>query len=161
MLLRATRTFRPAALLARGNSYYIAPPVPTHPHHSPSAPIPPPPPGVEVDPQLHGYPQLPEVSLQLREPFGWWDIQERKNFDEPVMEEEDYLGMWGPDVFKIGGGAALLALTAALGLVGAFGWFVYETSPPLKAVRREYPYGGLEKALGGYPARKEQDDVEE
>ncbi|KLT43981.1 hypothetical protein CC85DRAFT_284023 [Cutaneotrichosporon oleaginosum] len=161
MLLRASRSLRPVALLARGNASLAAPAAPHHPHHSPAARVPPPPPGVEVDPQLHGYPQLPEVSLQLREPFGWWDIQERKNFDEVVLEEEDRLGMWGPDVHKIGGGPALVALLSALGLVGVFGWFVSQNTLPLQAARRTYPHGGLEKALGGYAARKEEDEVEE
>lgn len=77
------------------------------------------------------------------------------------MEEEDRLGMWGPDEFKIGGGPALLALMTGLGLVGLFGWFISENTLPLQAARRSYPYGGLEKALGGYPARVEADDVEE
>lgn len=33
---------------------------------------------------MNGYPQLPNESLQNRYPFGWWDIQERKNFGEVV-----------------------------------------------------------------------------
>lgn len=33
---------------------------------------------------VHGYPQLPAISLQTRSPYGWWDPQERKNFDEVV-----------------------------------------------------------------------------
>lgn len=77
------------------------------------------------------------------------------------MEEEDRLGMWGPDVHKIGGGPALLALLSALGLVAAFGWVVSENTLPLVAARRSYPHGGLEKALGGFPARKEADDIED
>lgn len=38
----------------------------------------------EVDPQLGGYPQLPAVSYQRRQPYGWDDDQERRNFGEPV-----------------------------------------------------------------------------
>lgn len=38
----------------------------------------------EVDPQLNGYPQLPAVSYQRRQPYGWDDMQERRNHGEPV-----------------------------------------------------------------------------
>lgn len=69
--------------------------------------------------------------------------------------------MWGPDVFKIGGGPALLSLLTALGLVAGFGYFIAENSLARVATPRDYPYNGLEKALGGFPARKEPDDVEE
>lgn len=39
------------------------------------------------DPQLAGldYPKLPTTSRQARNPLGWWDTQERINFDEPVQ----------------------------------------------------------------------------
>lgn len=40
--------------------------------------------GSWADSTVNGYPQLPYVSLQQREPFGWWDQQERKNFGEVV-----------------------------------------------------------------------------
>lgn len=37
-----------------------------------------------ADITVHGYPQLPAINLQTRSPYGWWDQQERKNFDEVV-----------------------------------------------------------------------------
>lgn len=37
-----------------------------------------------ADITVHGYPQLPAINLQSRSPYGWWDQQERKNFDEVV-----------------------------------------------------------------------------
>lgn len=37
-----------------------------------------------ADITVHGYPQLPAINLQHRSPYGWWDQQERKNFDEVV-----------------------------------------------------------------------------
>lgn len=40
--------------------------------------------GFQADSPVNGYPQLPYVTLQSREPFGWWDQQERKNFGEVV-----------------------------------------------------------------------------
>ncbi|KAI9639762.1 uncharacterized protein MKK02DRAFT_40087 [Dioszegia hungarica] len=111
-------------------------------------------PGEEIDPQLNGYPQLPYVSLQTREPFGWWDRQERKNFGEVFHEEEDVLGMWGPDVHKISGGTAVLSLIAAFSAVGAFAYFLTATRIQRPVAAREYPYGGLEKELGGHVAAR-------
>ncbi|KAL7421825.1 hypothetical protein Q5752_003596 [Cryptotrichosporon argae] len=116
-------------------------------------------PGEEVDPQLHGYPQLPYVSLQTREPFGWWDRQERKNFGEVFHEEEDVLGMWGPDVHKTSGPSALAQLSGAFALIGVFSYLLYKTRPQRPVAARTYPYGGLEKELGDkLPARVEKED---
>jgi hypothetical protein len=33
---------------------------------------------------VDGYPELPYVSIQKRVAKGWWDNQERKNFNETV-----------------------------------------------------------------------------
>ncbi|GFZ43895.1 hypothetical protein JCM24511_01615 [Saitozyma sp. JCM 24511] len=118
--------------------------------------------GEEIDPQLNGYPQLPYVSLQTREPFGWWDQQERKNFGEVVHEEEDVLGMWGPDVFSISGGTAVISLIAAFSAIGAFAYLLTSARPLRPVAAREYPYGGLEKELGGHnAARAESEEVDE
>ena len=38
----------------------------------------------EVDPQLDGYPQLPNESRQSLPPQGWWDIQMRRNYGDTV-----------------------------------------------------------------------------
>ena len=38
----------------------------------------------ELDPQLNGYPQLPDVSRQRLPPKGWWDIQMRRNVGDTV-----------------------------------------------------------------------------
>ncbi|WVQ72488.1 hypothetical protein IAR50_002043 [Cryptococcus sp. DSM 104548] len=120
------------------------------------------PPGQELDPQLNGYPQLPDETLQRRQPLGWWDMQERKNFGEVIHESEDVIGMWGPDVHKTSWQSALLQLSGAIGLVGAFAFFVVQVRPERPAVAREYPYNGLEQELGGVNvARKEQVDDEE
>lgn len=111
---------------------------------------------------VNGYPQLPEETLQKRSPWGWWDQQERKNFEEVVHEEEDRLGMWGPDVHKVSGPKALGALALAAVIIYGFGQFISANTLDLRAARRTYPHNGLEKALGGsIGARKEEDDVEE
>lgn len=38
----------------------------------------------EVDPQLNGYPQLPNISRQRLPAKGWWDPQTRRNFGDTV-----------------------------------------------------------------------------
>ncbi|KAK4683418.1 NADH dehydrogenase (ubiquinone) 1 beta subcomplex subunit 8, partial [Tremellales sp. Uapishka_1] len=118
-------------------------------------------PGEEIDPQLDGYPQLPWVSLQTREPKGWWDQQERKNFGEVMHEEEDALGMWSPDVFKTSGPSALLQISLAFGGIAIFGYFLSQTAPSRPVAARSYPFGGLEKELGGKNAARVEEDEED
>ena len=40
----------------------------------------------ELDPQLDGYPQLPDISRQTLPPRGWWDNQMRRNFGDTVCQ---------------------------------------------------------------------------
>ena len=70
--LRALRASRAYATAAAPKA---ALPLPTHAKYDP-----------ELDPQLAGldYPLLSTASRQLRKPTGYWDSQERVNFDEPV-----------------------------------------------------------------------------
>lgn len=42
--------------------------------------------GVEEDPMLNGYPQLPDVNRQWLPPRGWWDVQMRRNYGDPVSD---------------------------------------------------------------------------
>jgi len=57
--------------------------------------------------------------------------------------------MWGPDPAPLPPSTALRQfLTAALGFV-AFGFTVKAITPDAPAVRREYPFSGLVKELGG------------
>ena len=39
----------------------------------------------ELDPQLNGYPQLPNISRQTLPPHGWWDFQMRRNRGDTVI----------------------------------------------------------------------------
>jgi len=40
------------------------------------------------------------VKRQFRDPYGdWWDKQERRNYGEPVHEDNDILGMFSPEVY--------------------------------------------------------------
>lgn len=56
---------------------------------------------------------------------------------------------------------SFLQLCTAFGLVGAVSYVLIKTRPERPAIARDYPYGGLEKELGGINvARKEQVDEE-
>ncbi|KAI5477110.1 NADH dehydrogenase (ubiquinone) 1 beta subcomplex 8 [Pseudohyphozyma bogoriensis] len=103
----------------------------------------------EVEPALAGlnYPKLSEQSRQLRNPKGWWDVQERVNFDEPVPLNDDVQSMWAPDVHKVKPSSAVFQLALAFGFVGAFATAVYATFKPSPALPRAYPYDGLIQEL--------------
>ncbi|TFY81224.1 hypothetical protein EWM64_g2788 [Hericium alpestre] len=109
----------------------------------------------EPDPQLHGYPQLPDVSRQTLPPKGWWDWQMRRNFGDVMHERDELYSMWGPDVAPIPPATALRQFTiAALGFVG-FGFLVkYALVPERPCVPREYPFDGLVAELGGLEENK-------
>ncbi|KAF2100570.1 hypothetical protein NA57DRAFT_54649 [Rhizodiscina lignyota] len=110
----------------------------------------------EVDPNVEdpgmngGYPILPAVKRQHRDPYGdWWDKQERRNFGEPVHEDNDILGVFSTEDYTW--------VKASWGLV-LFGTFVatfaglcavvYQYYPDTPTTPRRFP-GGLDKELGG------------
>ncbi|KAI0635967.1 hypothetical protein C8Q77DRAFT_1216482 [Trametes polyzona] len=110
--------------------------------------------GEEDDPQLADYPRLPFVSKQTRPARGWEDLQFRRNFGEPLHEQEEILSMWGPDVPVVPPQTALRWFSiAVLGFV-SLGVLCNYAHPEIPAVRREYPYGGLVSELGGLEENK-------
>lgn len=89
----------------------------------------------------------------LRDPYGgWWDQQERRNFGEPVHEENEVLGVFSPEQYthvtsrkafiQVGGFVA-----AFLGLCGVVSLFY----PDRPSAPKTYP-DGLETELGGRDA---------
>jgi len=110
-----------------------------------------------------GYINPPAEKRQFRDPYGdWWDKQERRNYGEPVHEDNDILGMFSPDEYTHytpGKGFFLMGCFIAtfLGLCGV----VSMTYPDRPSVSRTFP-GGLETELGGpnaLPARKGEEDL--
>ncbi|KAL5339278.1 hypothetical protein BJX70DRAFT_364365 [Aspergillus crustosus] len=108
--------------------------------------------------QNGGYQNPPRVKRQFRDPYvDWWDKQERRNFGEPVHEENEILGVFSPEQYThVSAGKGLLQLGAFvatfLGFCGVVSFF-YPDKPSLP---RTFP-DGLEKELGGpnaLPARK-------
>lgn len=100
--------------------------------------------------QNGGYENPPAVKRQFRDPYGdWWDKQDRRNFGEPVHEDNDILATFSTEPythFTAGKGFFLLgcATSTILLLSGA----VYLTYPDKPSVPRTFP-DGLDKELGG------------
>lgn len=105
--------------------------------------------------QNGGYVNPPRMKRALRDPYGdWWDKQERRNFGEPVHEDNDILAVFSthPYTHASLGKAGLhfmVFVAAALGLVGA----VYPFVPDKPSIPRTFP-GGLEEELGGKGATR-------
>lgn len=79
-----------------------------------------------------------------------------------VHEEEDALSMWSPDLHRVEAHKAAMGIAIMLSLVAGFAYYVTAHRPQRKATARDYPYGGLEKELGGRSKAREEpiDDVE-
>jgi len=118
------------------------------------------------------YPQLPNVSRQYLPPKGWQDNLMRRNEGDAVRfsinvlllslppqqlhEREELYSMWGPDIPPNGISpykALWHFVIAATGIVGA-GFLIKLITPNPPMVRREYPYDGLVKELGGLQENK-------
>ncbi|THC93757.1 hypothetical protein EYZ11_006765 [Aspergillus tanneri] len=103
------------------------------------------------DPLQNGnYENPPRVKRAFRDPYGgWWDQQEKRNFGEPVHEENEILGVFSPEqythvtarkgFFHLG-----VFVATFLGLCGV----VSLSYPDKPSAPRTFP-DGLEKELGG------------
>ncbi|KIW08891.1 uncharacterized protein PV09_00813 [Verruconis gallopava] len=105
-----------------------------------------------LDPGLNGnYPNPPAVKRQFRDPHAkYWDQQERRNYGEPVHEDNDVLGMFTTEAYtwtKPGKGAVMFAtfVASVLGLTFVVG----RLYPDKPAVAREFD---LTEELGGKEA---------
>jgi NADH dehydrogenase (ubiquinone) 1 beta subcomplex subunit 8 len=67
-----------------------------------------------------------------------------------LHEQEELYSMYGPDVPHVDPGTALRHFCIAFGGLALFGvGCKYLFTPDIPAVRREYPYDGLTKEMGG------------
>ncbi|KAL8700326.1 MAG: hypothetical protein Q9224_001016 [Gallowayella concinna] len=103
------------------------------------------------DPGMNGgYINPPREKRQFRDPYAdWWDKQERRNFGEPVHEDNDILGVFSPHEYTHFTAAKGLFLNgcfiaAVLGLCGVVAIYY----PDRPTVPRTFP-GGLDRELGG------------
>ncbi|EJD06451.1 uncharacterized protein FOMMEDRAFT_117264 [Fomitiporia mediterranea MF3/22] len=108
----------------------------------------------EKDPQLGDYPQLPNISRGTLPPLGWWDNQMRRNFGDIPHEKDEMYSMWGPDPPTLEPRTALFRFGLGVAMFGGIMLFAYAATPELKAVRRQYPFDGLVKELGGVEQNK-------
>ncbi|KAI1200947.1 hypothetical protein F5X97DRAFT_291740 [Nemania serpens] len=103
------------------------------------------------DPGMNGgFINPPAVKRQFRDPHGdWWDKQERRNFGEPVHEDNDILGLFGPHEYTwVGSRMAFAQLGAFVAVTLGLCWVVGKVYPDKPSYPREFE-GGLERELGG------------
>ncbi|KAL4869651.1 hypothetical protein BDV12DRAFT_167381 [Aspergillus spectabilis] len=108
--------------------------------------------------QNGGYQNPPRVKRQFRDPYAdWWDKQERRNFGEPVHEENEILGVFSPEQYThVPARKGLLQLGAFVATFLGFCGVVSFYYPDKPSAPRTFS-DGLEKELGGpnaLPARK-------
>ena len=94
--------------------------------------------------------QPARVKRQFRDPYGdWWDKQERRNYNEPVHEDYDQLGMFTPYEYTwTTPGKGLAQIGAFIATFLSVCYIVKLTYPDRVTVPREFE-DGLEKELGG------------
>lgn len=107
-------------------------------------------PSTDARTQNGGFINPPIEKRNNRDPYGeWWDKQDKRNYGEPVHEDNDILGalsLHDYDHFTPGWAGVLLGCfgVAVVGLCGVTA-FMY---PDKKSVPKCYP-DGLEAELGG------------
>ncbi|EAS28989.3 NADH:ubiquinone oxidoreductase subunit [Coccidioides immitis RS] len=103
------------------------------------------------DPGMNGgYPNPPAQRRQFRDPYGgWWDPQDRRNFGEPVHEDNDILGTFTTESYThFKAPKAFFLMGCAITTVFAFSGLVSLFYPDKPSVPRTFE-DGLEKELGG------------
>ena len=100
--------------------------------------------------QNGGYVNPPAIKRQFRDPYAdWWDKQERRNYGEPVHEDDDILGMFSPyEYTHVTPGKGLFQLGCFVAAVFGLAGVVSLTYPDTPSAPREFE-GGLERELGG------------
>lgn len=100
--------------------------------------------------QNGGYVNPPRQPRQFRDPYGdWWDKQERRNFGEPVHEDNDILGMFSLEEYRhFTPAKGFFLMGCSIATVGALCWVVSMYYPDKPSVPRTFP-GGLDRELGG------------
>ncbi|KAI2626351.1 hypothetical protein GGS21DRAFT_270306 [Xylaria nigripes] len=103
------------------------------------------------DPEMNGgYVNPLPIRRQFRDPYAdWWDKQERRNFSEPVHEDNDTLGMFTPhDYTWVGPRKAFAQVGTFIAVFLGVCWVVGRVYPDKPSFPREFE-GGLQRELGG------------
>lgn len=97
-----------------------------------------------------GYINPPRIKRQYRDPYGDWDDkQERRNFGEPVHEDNEVLGMFAlEDYNHMTPARGLLLWAGFISVILGLSYAVTVTYPGKPSAPKEYP-GGLDRELGG------------
>lgn len=100
--------------------------------------------------QNGGYINPPRIKRQFRDPHAdWWDKQERRNFGEPVHEDNDILGMFSPYEYTwTTAGKGLFQLGCFVAVFLSVVYVTKQIYPDRVAYPREFE-DGLERELGG------------
>lgn len=104
--------------------------------------------------QNGGYVNPPRLKRSLRDPYeDWWDKQERRNYGEPVHEDNDMLGVFSLEEYsQWTAGKAFRWFVGYFAATAAFAGVIYVYAYPQKpSVKRTFP-DGLEAELGGQGA---------
>ncbi|KAJ1663939.1 hypothetical protein EV178_004561 [Coemansia sp. RSA 1646] len=117
---------------------------------------------VDPDPQIGDYPNLPQRFAEDRSPYGkYWDRQMRRNFGEPIQEQDEVLNMWAPTRYRSPGWKQVCKMWAGtVAIVGTVYYFIAKTRPEAPYLRAYYP-NGLKDELGGIPTRTLADSITE
>lgn len=115
--------------------------------------------GLTANPQNGAYINPPRIKRQFRDPTAdWWDPQERRNFGEPVHEDNDVLGMFSPYQYTwTSTGPGLLMIGTFVSVFLGVTTITYLTYPDQPSYPREFE-GGLERELGGPGAVRVSND---
>ncbi|KAK9346091.1 putative NIAM subunit of mitochondrial NADH:ubiquinone oxidoreductase [Lipomyces starkeyi] len=104
----------------------------------------------EDDRMAGDYPDYPYVSNQSRDPYEKYDDQQlRRNYNDPLHEDDDMLNMWSPDIHDfVSDGQAFKSILYFFATVGVGSYICTYFMPEKPAAPRVYP-NGLFKELGG------------
>ncbi|KAJ7392304.1 NADH dehydrogenase 1 beta subcomplex subunit 8 ndufb8 [Desmophyllum pertusum] len=114
---------------------------------------------------LGDYPNLPDISYQRRQHVGWWDWQERRNFNEPVHPDEDAMNVWVWTEVDCNDRytphEALMHLAIAASIVAFIGYlsYLYDKLDRDPAIPRQYPFNNLYLERGGDPNKDPSEEV--
>jgi len=103
------------------------------------------------------YPDVPRELYYNRDPYAPWDDkQNRRNFNEPLHEDEDILNLWSPEYYQyVDDKTAVKWVSYFFLTIAGFSGFCYMFLYPKRvAVPRNYPHDGLSRALGAKNAEE-------
>ncbi|KAJ1943506.1 hypothetical protein GGF37_002618 [Kickxella alabastrina] len=116
---------------------------------------------VDPEPQIGDYPNLPHKFAEARPHRGWWDRQMRRNFGEPIAEQDEILNMWAPTQYWSPGWKQVAKMwTGVIVTIGSVYYLISQARSERPYLRAYYP-NGLKEELGGVPTRTFASAIEE